>query len=194
MLRVAVIPRFAPRTVDSQSDQTARMGRMALASKGQPSKRTRQDKEPTGKTGGAAVYHCLDLRKRVARGRFFFVSWHALDRRLAFCLEVADVWFELAPGETLADRAADLLTALFRQRGKEDEDDFISPEKYALEGTPWVTPLDLDIYPAQKIESPEDARRGPVRGPSTAGCRRWRLIASGGHCRRQRGPGRSRGA
>jgi ATP-dependent Clp protease ATP-binding subunit ClpA len=113
-------------------------------------------------------YHRLDLalelRKRVARGRFFFVSWHALGRRLAFCPEVPDVWFEVARGEALTDRAAEVLTAHFRQREKEDEDDFVPPEQYALEGTAWVTPLDLDIYPAQKIESPEDARRAALGG------------------------------
>jgi hypothetical protein len=106
----------------------------------------------------------IELRKRVVRGRFFFVSWHALGRRLAFCPEVPEVWFEVARGEKLGDRAAEVLTAHFRQREKEDEEDFAPPEKFTLEGTAWITPLDLDIYPAQKIESPEDARRAALGG------------------------------
>ena len=109
----------------------------------------------------------VELRKRVVRGRYFFVSWHALGRRLAFCPEVPDVWFEVARGERLADRAAEVLTAHFRQREKEDEDDFDPPEKFALAGTAWITPLDLDIYPAQKIETPEDARRAALGGEGT---------------------------
>ena len=104
----------------------------------------------------------IELRKRIARGRFLLVTLHALGRRLAFCPSLPDVWFEVSRGETLHDRANEVLTAHFRHREKEDEEDFIPPEKYALEGTAWITTLDLDIYPAQAIESPEDARRAAL--------------------------------
>src|SRR5438128_2372729 len=55
----------------------------------------------------------LELRKRVARGRFFLVTFHALGRRLAFVPSLPDVWFELARGESLRDRATEVLTAHF---------------------------------------------------------------------------------
>ncbi len=104
----------------------------------------------------------LELRKRIARGRFLFVLFHALGRRLAFAPTIPDVWFELARGEALHDRATEVLTAHFRAREKEDEEEFLPPERFALDGTAWVTTLDFDIYPAQKLESPEDARRAAL--------------------------------
>ncbi len=113
-------------------------------------------------------YHRLDLvlelRKRLARGRFFFVVFHTLGRRIAFTPSVSDVWFELARGENLAERATDVLTAYFRLREKEDEYDFTPPEKLALQGTAWITTLDLDIYPAQTIKAEEEDRRASLGG------------------------------
>ncbi|MBI1918951.1 MAG: ATP-dependent Clp protease ATP-binding subunit [Planctomycetes bacterium] len=109
----------------------------------------------------------LELRKRVGRGCFFFVTFHALGRRLAFAPSLPEVWSELARGETLHDRATEVLTAHFRTREKEDEDDFIPPEQFALQGTAWVTTLDLDIHPARVLESPEDARRAALGDSGT---------------------------
>jgi ATP-dependent Clp protease ATP-binding subunit ClpA len=113
-------------------------------------------------------YHRLDLvmelRKRLARGRFFFVVFRTLGRRVAFTPSIPDVWFELARGEDLRDRANEVLTAYFREREKEEEDDFTPPERLALEGTAWITTLDLDIYPAQKIKPDEEERRASLGG------------------------------
>jgi ATP-dependent Clp protease ATP-binding subunit ClpA len=99
----------------------------------------------------------VELRKRTARGWFFFVVFSALGRRVAFTPGLPEVWFELARGEKLAERAAEVLGEHFREREKKDEDDFAPPEQLALTGTAWVTPLDLDVEPEQKIAADEDS-------------------------------------
>jgi hypothetical protein len=100
----------------------------------------------------------LELRKRTARGRFFFVAFDALGRRVAFTPSVPDVWFELARGEQLAGRAAEVLGAYFREREKAEEQVFVPPEDLALDGTAWVTPLDLDLHPAQLVPDPGERK------------------------------------
>ena len=55
-LRVAACSTACPRIADSRSDQTARMGLMALSSQGEPNRDAGMRHEATGKTGVAAVY------------------------------------------------------------------------------------------------------------------------------------------
>src|SRR5215207_3356277 len=47
----------------------------------------------------------IELRRRTARGKFLFVAFDHLGRRLAFTPSAPDVWFEVGRGESLADRA-----------------------------------------------------------------------------------------
>ncbi len=99
----------------------------------------------------------LLLRRRTSRLRLFFVSFEALGRRLAFSPAVPEAWFELGRGETLPDRAAEALTAHFRQLEKEGEDEFTPPEELGLDGTAWITPLEMYLSPAQRL-APEPSR------------------------------------
>jgi ATP-dependent Clp protease ATP-binding subunit ClpA len=101
----------------------------------------------------------IELRKRNARGRFFFAVFSALGRRVAFTPALPELWFELARGEKLGERAAEVLSDYFRTREKEDEEDFIPPEQYALTGTAWVTPLDLEIEPEQRFAEEESTEK-----------------------------------
>ena len=94
----------------------------------------------------------LELRHHRARGRFLFVAFAALGRRLAFTPAVPEVWFDLQPGERLEDRATEVLTRHFREREKEDEDHFLTPEDLSLAAQAWVSTLELDdLHPAQEI-------------------------------------------
>ena len=63
-----------------------------------------------------------------------------------------------ARGETLPPRASEVLTAHFRAKESEEEDDFTDPEKLSLDGTAWVTPLDVEIFPAQVLAPPAASR------------------------------------
>ena len=93
----------------------------------------------------------LLLRRRTARLRLFFVTFEALGRRLAFSPGVPEAWFELGRGEKLQERATEALTAHFRQLEKEEEEGFVPPEECGLQGTAWVTPLELYLRPAQRL-------------------------------------------
>ena len=89
----------------------------------------------------------IALRRRNPRCRFLVVTCHALERRLAFVPGLPDLWFDVPRGARLEDRAAEVLTAHFRQREQEDDDDFRPPEQFALQGTAWVSSVDLDVEP-----------------------------------------------
>lgn len=96
----------------------------------------------------------LHLRRRTCRMRLLFVSFEALGRRLAFSPGVPDAWFELARGEALHERAVEALAAHFKRLEKEQAHDFEDPEKCGLDGTAWITPLEVRVAPAQHIAPP----------------------------------------
>ncbi len=98
----------------------------------------------------------IELRKRVARCRLLFVVFEALGRRVAFTPSLPEVWFDLARGDVLEERAAEVFTAHFREREREDDENFVAPEDLALPGSAWVTPLDLDVQPEQLFVPPAD--------------------------------------
>jgi ATP-dependent Clp protease ATP-binding subunit ClpA len=100
----------------------------------------------------------VQLRKRTARLRLLFVVVEALGRRVAFSPAVPEVWFEVARGQSLEERAAEALTAHFREREREEEEDFADPETLSLQGTAWVTPLEVEVHPAQVLARPEVLR------------------------------------
>jgi hypothetical protein len=60
----------------------------------------------------------LLLRQRTHRLRLLFVTFDSLGHRLAFSPAVPEAWFELARGETLADRAAAGAGGAVVQRGQ----------------------------------------------------------------------------
>jgi ATP-dependent Clp protease ATP-binding subunit ClpA len=94
----------------------------------------------------------IPLRRRTARCRFLFVSFRQFGRRIAFTPGVPEVWFDLARGERLADRAAEVLTKHYRDLEQEDEE--ARPEQAALSGTAQVMPLELTIHPPRKPPAP----------------------------------------
>jgi ATP-dependent Clp protease ATP-binding subunit ClpC len=100
----------------------------------------------------------VELRKRTARLRLMFVTFEALGRRLAFSPAVPEAWFELARGENLQTRAAEVLTNHFRDKERQEEEDFTDPETLSLDGTAWVTPLTIEIHPAQVLAPPPTIR------------------------------------
>ena len=107
----------------------------------------------------------LDLRHQRPRCRFLFVMFEALGRKLAFTPALPELWFDLARGERLQDRATEVLTRHFRDKERQEEDTFRSPTTYSVTGKAWVTILDLeDIYPAQEIRPVTDTRWAALGG------------------------------
>ncbi|MBI4864233.1 MAG: ATP-dependent Clp protease ATP-binding subunit [Candidatus Riflebacteria bacterium] len=93
------------------------------------------------------VTHTLDLalslRRRTLRPRLLVVEIRALGRRVMFSPSFPEVWFEVCPGQTVPDRAAEVYTELFRRREDADElDDDVTP---GLHGKAWVSYLELAV-------------------------------------------------
>jgi ATP-dependent Clp protease ATP-binding subunit ClpA len=86
----------------------------------------------------------IELRRRIARVKYFVVAFEHMNRRLAFTPAVPDLWFELGRNETLEERAQAVLTEHWRQaeRDAEDEEE-IRPEERTLSGKAWVQVLEL---------------------------------------------------
>jgi ATP-dependent Clp protease ATP-binding subunit ClpA len=98
----------------------------------------------------------IDLRRRLAKSRFLFVAFTALERRIAFTPSLPELWFEVTQGQTLTGRANEVLSQHFREREKEDEERFVKPEELALAGSAWIHPLELDIHPVPKKDESKD--------------------------------------
>ena len=97
----------------------------------------------------------LELRRRTARGRFFFVAFQSLGRKLAFCPNLPNVWFEVTRGQTLAHRATESLSQYFRKQEQEADDEAnVRPEDYAMDGTAWTTTVDIELDIVQSFRDP----------------------------------------
>jgi ATP-dependent Clp protease ATP-binding subunit ClpC len=86
----------------------------------------------------------LELGKRRVACRFLAVVVRALGRKLAFTPSIPDLWFEIGRGETLQNRATEVLTRHFRELEQKGGD---SPEALAVQGRAWATTLELDMHP-----------------------------------------------
>ena len=111
----------------------------------------------------------IQLRSRVARGRFLFVTFESLGRKLAFCPRLDSVWFEIGRGQSLEHRAQHVLTDFFREQQREAHDEeLVRPEDYALHGTAWVTTLEVEIKPEQSVVSSEKMSKALLGGENVS--------------------------
>ncbi|HYH67941.1 MAG TPA: AAA family ATPase [Urbifossiella sp.] len=99
----------------------------------------------------------IELRRRTARGKFLFVAFDHLGRRIAFTPSVPDVWFEVGRGESLADRAKAALEEHWRAVERDaDEPDEVNPAADALTGKAWVQVMDVSAR-VPSVVKPADA-------------------------------------
>ncbi len=89
-----------------------------------------------------------ELGRHSVKCRLLFITLKSLGRKLAFTPSLPGLWFEVARGETLYDRAAEVLTRHCR-----DED--LNPEGLSLAGKAWITPLELDVQPVMTYKPAE---------------------------------------
>jgi len=87
----------------------------------------------------------LVLRRGTLRCRFLFVIFRHFGRRLVFTPSVPDLWFDLARGEDLGERATAVFTQHFRERERAEAD--LTVEAAGLSGTAYVTTLAISIHP-----------------------------------------------
>jgi ATP-dependent Clp protease ATP-binding subunit ClpA len=116
----------------------------------------------------SCTHHALKLRLPLEQGnvvaRFLFVVFPALERRIAFTPSLPELWFDVERGESLEERATDVLTRYFR-RGERGEEVHSNPNLVSLQGKAWLTVLDLeDVHPAQRIRPKEEDQRAVLAG------------------------------
>ena len=86
----------------------------------------------------------ITLRRREAQCRFLIITYSVLDRKLAFTPSVPGVWFEILRGQSLKDRAAEVLSHHFREQEKLS-DVPIPLENYSIPGKAFVATVDIDV-------------------------------------------------
>ncbi|MFN0084537.1 MAG: AAA family ATPase [Blastocatellia bacterium] len=101
----------------------------------------------------------LDLKEHKGNCRFLFVTFHALDRRIAFTPTLEDLWFEIERGETLQNRAAEVLTEYFRNRDKRAGPYVPKPAEISLTGKAETSFVEIEYSPPMVAQTPrEDIR------------------------------------
>jgi ATP-dependent Clp protease ATP-binding subunit ClpC len=112
----------------------------------------------------------LELKDGSARYRLFFVGIRLLERRVWFCPALPDVWFEVTPEQSLAERAQQILTLHYRAEAREGDSESLS--SIALRGKAYLTSLEVnvevpDTYAKPKLDrfaSLWGGHDGPVDG------------------------------
>ncbi len=97
----------------------------------------------------------LDLQEQMFRGYFPVVSFKRLDRRVAFCPQVPDVWFEVHRGETVRDRAAAVYQQHFRRLRRQEENVAAILGPLARKQQVWITPVELEVDARQEFKKSE---------------------------------------
>ena len=95
----------------------------------------------------------LELRRSAPICKALFVRFEALGRRLAFTPVLPDLWFELEKPESLEARAAEVLSAHFRQTEKEGGDSAI-PADLLDPPRAWLTTVEVDVQLKQQPSKP----------------------------------------
>ncbi len=96
----------------------------------------------------------LDLGKQRAQCRFLFVRMEAFGRKIVFSPNIPEFAFELERGETLQNRATEVLTQHFRNRERKGGENIPHPDEVSLKGKAWTTTIEMDIFPPQ-ISKPD---------------------------------------
>jgi len=102
----------------------------------------------------------IEVRKETIQGRFLFVEFNALGRRVAFTPQLPRAWFTVERGQSLRDRAEEFLAAYLRRRdpdhaGADARATARAAEVLApLQGKAWVTALDVSVSATQDLKPP----------------------------------------
>ena len=87
----------------------------------------------------------LVLGKRRFEIRNLFVTASAFGRRFAWTPSIPELWFEVARGENLEQRAEEVLTEYFRLREQRLAANALVPDPPTVAGKAWVTSIEVSI-------------------------------------------------
>ncbi len=86
----------------------------------------------------------IELKRRRVQMRLLFVLFPHLGRKVAFCTGAPEVWFEIARGEKLADRAQEVMQEYWRRAERDaDCDEDVQPQQVTLTGKAWIHTLEF---------------------------------------------------
>jgi ATP-dependent Clp protease ATP-binding subunit ClpC len=110
----------------------------------------------------------LDLGKQTVKCRLLVASFAAFGRRVAFSPTLPDVWFDVARGESLAARAAEVFTHHFREQLKKERDGTPNPEQLSVKGKAWATTVEVEVQPPQVAKKPAESLFASLGGAEAA--------------------------
>lgn len=100
------------------------------------------------------ITHTLKLHfavdDRTIRGKLLFVDLEALNRRLIFTPNIPELWFEIARGESLLERANEVIGRHFKDQFRDSQGSHADIPM--LRGPAWVTTIDISVTTRQLTE------------------------------------------
>ena len=87
----------------------------------------------------------LVLGNRRFQVRHLFITTSAFGRRFAWTPSVPELWFEVARGETLQQRAEEVLTEHYKLLERRLGAEAVAPEAVSVKGKAWITSLEISL-------------------------------------------------
>lgn len=95
----------------------------------------------------------IRLRKRTFDVKIFLVAFAEFDRRVVFCPKMSDLCFDVKRGETMENRAEEVITEYFR---KQEKDEGTTPDDIATPGSARLTEITLELHAQQQMVKESD--------------------------------------
>ena len=87
----------------------------------------------------------LVLGNRRFQLRHLFITTSAFGRRFAWTPSVPELWFEVARGESLQQRAEEVLTEHYKLLERRLGAEAVAPEAVSVKGKAWITSLEISL-------------------------------------------------
>jgi ATP-dependent Clp protease ATP-binding subunit ClpA len=102
----------------------------------------------------------LELRSGMFRGWFPLATFEHQGRTIAFSPYLLDAWFEVAPQESLAERAAAVYTRYFRDLHRQRDEQEVERrlEPFRSKKRPWLSLLDVSVDTRAALGEPTEQR------------------------------------
>lgn len=85
----------------------------------------------------------VSLKRKTFRGSYLFAIYETLGRRIAFTPRLPDLHFTLERGDSLAERAGQVLSAYYRKLERNEVE--FEPEWHAARGDAWLSHIELNV-------------------------------------------------
>lgn len=94
----------------------------------------------------------IELRQETVRAAFAFYVFRIGGCKVGYTPSFPDEWFELRRGDSLEQRARQVIQTKLRRRESREESAAVFVREIALNGKPWVTVAEFDANVAQNFE------------------------------------------